>query len=171
MENSKQDKRPKRQSKVPSFETDPETQVERSIRYEHRNTAFIFIYEKACVTTTLNKRAWPRGYSDEEKLALRPGQYEFITHNSTTQRMMYLGRASIERAREHKKLASEVYVKGQRPPYIWEGPGTENANKLLPVSQQSVQPNQPTYLYHNHRICSFLLNRSTKLQPEIQPNN
>ena len=46
MENSKQDKRPKRPSKVPSFETDPETQVERSIRYEHKNTVFIFIYQK-----------------------------------------------------------------------------------------------------------------------------
>ena len=166
MENSKQNKRPKRQSNVPSFETDPETQVERSICYEHRNTAFILIYEKACVMTTLNNRAWPRGYSDEAKQALRPGRYEFITHNCAHHRMMYLGRASIERAREHKKLASEVYVKGQRPPYTWEGPGTENA-PLLPVSQQSVQPNQPTYLYQNHRICSFLLNRSTKSPAEI----
>ena len=145
MENSKQDKRPKRQSKVPSFEIDPETQVERSIRYEHRNTAFIFIYEKACVTTTLNNRAWPRGYSDEEKLALRPGQYEFITHNSTPQRMMYLGRASIERAREHKKLASEVYVKGQRPPYIWEGPGTENAT--IVTSEPTVSATQPANVF------------------------
>ena len=145
MENSKQDKRPKRQSKVPSFETDPETQVERSIRYEHRNTAFIFIYEKACVTTTLNNRAWPRGYSDEAKLALRPGQYEFITHNSLPHRMMYLGRASVERAREHKKLASEVYVKGQRPPYIWEGPGTETAT--IVTSQPTVSATQPANVF------------------------
>ena len=145
MENSKQDKRPKRQSKVPSFETDPETQVERSIRYEHRNTAFIFIYEKACVSTTLNNRAWPRGYSDEAKLALRPGEYEFITHNSAPHRMMYLGRASIERAREHKKLASEVYVKGQRPPYIWEGPGTENAT--IVTSQPKVSATQPANVF------------------------
>ena len=145
MENSKQDKRPKRQSKVPSFETDPETQVERSIRYEHRNTAFIFIYEKACVTTTLNNRAWPRGYSDEAKLALRPGQYEFITHNRAPHRMMYLGRASIERAREHKKHASEVYVKGQRPPYIWEGPGTETAT--IVTSQPKVSATQPANVF------------------------
>ena len=145
MENSKQDKCPKRQSKVPSFETDPETQVERSIRYEHRNTAFIFIYEKACVSTTLNNRAWPRGYSDEAKLALRPGEYEFITHNSAPHRMMYLGRASIERAREHKKLASEVYVKGQRPPYIWEGPGTENAT--IVTSQPRVSATQPANVF------------------------
>ena len=144
-ENSKQDKRPKRQSKVPSFETDLETQVERSIRYEHRNTAFIFIYEKACVTTTLNNRAWPRGYSDEAKLALRPGQYEFITHNSAPHRMINLGRASIERAREHRKLASEIYVKGQRPLYIWEGPGTENAT--IVTSQPTVSATQPANVF------------------------
>ena len=87
----------------------------------------------------------PRGYSDEEKLALRPGQYEFITHNSTPHRMMYLGRASIERAREHKKLASEVYVKGQRPPYIWEGPGTENAT--IVTSQPTVSATQPANVF------------------------
>ena len=145
MENSKQDKRPKRQSKVPSFVTGPETQVERSIRYEHRNTAFIFIYEKACVTTTLNNRAWPRGYSDEAKLALRPGQYEFITRNCATHRMVYLGRASFERVREHKKLASEVYVKGQRSPYIWEGPGTENAT--IVTSQPTVSATQPANVF------------------------
>ena len=170
MKNSKQDKRPKRQSKVPSFETDPETQVERSIRYEHRNTAFIFIHEKACVTTTLSNRAWPRGYSDEAKLALRPGQYEFITHNSAPHRMMYLGRASIERAREHKKLLSEVYVKGQRPPFIWEGPGTENAT--IVTSQTTVSATQPANVFvPESPDMLFLLNRSTKLQAEIQANN
>ena len=58
---------------------------------------------------------------------------------------MYLGRASIERAREHKKLASEVYVKGQRPPYIWEGPGTENAN--IVTSQQTVSATQPVNVF------------------------
>ena len=58
---------------------------------------------------------------------------------------MYLGRASIERAREHKKLASEVYVKGQRPPYIGEGPGTENAT--IVTSQPSVSSTQPTNVF------------------------
>ena len=91
MKNFKQDKRPKRQSKVPSFESDPETQVERSIRYDHRNTVSIFIYEKLFLTTTFSNRAWPRGYSDETKLALRPGQYEFISHKILPHRMMYLG--------------------------------------------------------------------------------
>ena len=54
---------------------------------------------------------------------------------------MYLGRATIERAREHKKLASEVYVKEQRPPYIWEGPGTENAT--IVTSQPTVSATKP----------------------------
>ena len=58
---------------------------------------------------------------------------------------MYLGRASIERAREHKKLASEVYVKGQRPPYIWEGPGTENAT--IVTSEPTVSATQPANVF------------------------
>ena len=100
--------RPKRQVKIPSFETDPETQVERSIRHEHRNTLFVFIYEKACVSTGLNSIAWPRGYSDEAKLALQPGEYEFIRHNRDPRRMLYLGRGPAERVREYKKQAAEI---------------------------------------------------------------
>ena len=80
MKNFKQDKRPKRQSKLPSFESDPETQE-----------VLIFIYEKLFPTTTFSNRAWPRGYSDETKLALRQGQYEFISHKILPHRMMYLG--------------------------------------------------------------------------------
>ena len=121
--------RPKRQVKIPSFETDPETQVERSIRHEHRNTLFVFIYEKACVSTGLNSIAWPRGYSDEAKLALQPGEYEFIRHNRDPRRMLYLGRGPAERVREYKKQAAEIYKKGQRPPFLWEGPGTTSATQ------------------------------------------
>ena len=145
MGNSKQDKRPKRKSQVPSFETDPATQVERSIRYKHRNTDFIFIYEKACVTTTHNNPSWPRGYSDEAKLAIRPGQFDFISQNNAHHRMMYLGRASVESAREHKKLASEVDFKGKRPPCIWEGRGTENA--VIVTTQPTVSANQPANVF------------------------
>ena len=59
--------------------------------------------------------------------------------------MIYLGRASIERTREHKKLAFEVYVKEQRPPYIWEGPGTENAT--IVTSQPTVSATQPANVF------------------------
>ena len=119
----------RQQVKIPSFETDPETQVERSIRHEHRNTLFVFIYEKACVSTGLNSIAWPRGYSDEAKLALQPGEYEFIRHNRDPRRMLYLGRGPAERVREYKKQAAEIYKKGQRPPFLWEGPGTTSATQ------------------------------------------
>ena len=121
--------RPKRQVKIPSFETDPETQVERSIRHEHRNTLFVFIYEEACVSTGLNSIACPRGYSDEANLALQPGEYEFIRHNPDPRRMLYLGRGPAERVREYKKQAAEIYKKGQRPPFLWEGPGTTSATQ------------------------------------------
>ena len=119
MENSKQDKRLKRQSNVPSFETDPETHVEKKYLLRAQEQLFFLSMKNRVLRqhlTTLN--AWPRGYSDEAKLALRPGQYEFISHNSVAERMMNLGRASIERAREHNKLTSEVYAKEQRPPYM-----------------------------------------------------
>ena len=121
--------RPKRQVKIPSCETDPETQVERSIRHEHRNTLFVFIYEKACVSTGLNSIAWPRGYSDEAKLALQPGEYEFIRHNRDPRRKLYLGRGLAERVREYKKQAAEIYKKGQRSLILWEGPGTTSATQ------------------------------------------
>ena len=120
---------PKRQVKIASFETDPETQVGRSIRHEHRNTLFVFIYEKACVSTGLNSIAWPRGYSDKEKLALQPGEYEFIRHNRDPRRMLYLGRGPAERVREDRKQAAEIYKKGQLPPFLWEGPGTTSATQ------------------------------------------
>ena len=52
MENSKRDKRHKRQSNVPSFKTDPETHVEKSIRYEHRNSFSFYQWKIVCYDNT-----------------------------------------------------------------------------------------------------------------------
>ena len=43
--------------------------------------------------------------------------------------MLYLGRGPAERVREYKKQAAEIYKKGQRPPFLWEGPGTTSATQ------------------------------------------
>ena len=115
---SKKTSRSKREVKAPSFETSPEVQVQRSIRYQHRNTLFCFFYHKACVSTTLNSIAWPRGYTDEQKLAMKPGQYEFIRHNQDTPRMLYLGYGLADEVRLHKKLTEERVKRGLPPTYL-----------------------------------------------------
>ena len=114
----KKTSRSKREVKAPSFETCPEVQVQRSIRYQHRNTLFCFFYHKACVSTTLNSIAWPRGYNDEQKLAMKPGQYEFIRHNQDTPRMLYLGFGLADEVRLHKKLTEERVKRGLPPTYL-----------------------------------------------------
>ena len=111
------------------LETDPETKVERSICHDRRNTLFVFIYEETCVSRGLNSIAWPRGYSDEAKLASQPGEYEIIRHNHDPPRMLYLGRGPVDIARKYKKQPDEIYKKGQQPPFLLEGPETISATQ------------------------------------------
>ena len=44
--------------------------------------------------------------------------------------MLYLSRGPAERVREYKKQAAEIYKKDERPPFLWEGPGTTCATQL-----------------------------------------
>ena len=142
METSSSKDRPKRQVKKPEFETDPEVQVERSIRYQYRNTLFCFFYQKACVSTTLNSKAWPRGYSDEDKIALKPRQSEFIRHNRGTHRMLYLGHGPADEVRLHKKLTSERVKRGL-PPTFLSSVSPELNSKLVPESPSFFSKDSP----------------------------
>ena len=118
IETSSSNARPKRQTKKPEFGTDTEVQVERSILYQYRYTLFCFFYQKACVSTTLNSKAWPRGYSEEDKIALKPRHSEFIRHNLGVHRMLYLGHGPVDEVRLQQKLTAERVKRGLPPTFL-----------------------------------------------------
>ena len=161
METSSSKDRPKRQVKKPEFETDPEVQVERSIRYQYRNTLFCFFYQKACVSTTLNSKAWPRGYSDEDKIALKPRESEFIRHNRGTHRMLYLGQGPADEVRLHKKLTSERVKRGLPPTFLsCVSPELNSKPKKSSVTQLPVDfvPESPSFFSQDSPLVATASN-------------
>ena len=122
---------------------------------------FAFFYQKACVSTTLNSKAWPRGYSDEDKIELKPRESEFIRHNRGTHRMLYLGHGPADEVRLHKKLTSERVKRGLPPTFLsCVSPELNSKPKKISVTQLPVDfvPESPSFFSQDSPIVATASN-------------
>ena len=94
------------------FETDPEIAVARSLRYEHRDTKFVFTNGQKILVASIENDKWPLGTTLDEKLSLKPGDPVKIILNRLPCDVTFLGRGSAKAASSYKTKAELRLIKG-----------------------------------------------------------
>ena len=108
----------KRAVKPKNFETDPETRVVRHIREQNRDTRWLFYYEKAVISTSLDGPIWPIGVTEDDKLSLKHGEWVSIIHRNGIRRAIYLGKGPSKQIGEHKAITANRLNRGEQPVFF-----------------------------------------------------
>ena len=159
------------------FETDPETDVARQERYDHRDTRFVFTNGTKVLISSLEGDKWPFGTTSDEKQALKPGDNFSIIYKSLPCDHTFLGRGNAKIATAFKTdaerrlskglpllyLNSEDQSKGQKVSIKEQHSfrSVTNVNEsqshvqlVTPTSTQSVNPVVQAVFEANERVVS-----------------
>ena len=112
------------------FETEPETAVARSFRYEHRDTKFVFTNGQNILMASIENDKWPLGTTLDEKLSLKPGDPVKIILNRLPCDVTFLGRGSARTAAFYKTKAELRLSKGLQLEFI-DCPPAQQTKKSL----------------------------------------
>ena len=129
-----------RVAKEPYFETDPETEVTRSLRYEHRDTRFFFTNEKKVGMASLEGDKWPFGTIIDDKLKLKSGDEFQIILKSLPCDVTLLGRGNAKAASSFKTDAEKRIAKGLELRYLYsEGHNASQTSSKEPADRNSMK--------------------------------
>ena len=119
-----------RVTKETHFETDPETLVARSLRYDHRDTRFVFSNGQKILVASIENDKWPLGTTLDEKLSLKPGDPVKIILNRLPCDVTFLGRGSSKAASSYKTKAELRISKGLQLEFL-DCPPLQQTKKSL----------------------------------------
>ena len=126
--------------KEPNFEADPETQVTRSLRYEHRDTRFFFTNGKKVAIASLEGDKWPFGTTIDDKLKLKPGDKFQIILKGLPCDVTFLGRGNAKSASSFKTDAEKRIAKGLELRYLYsEGNNASQTSSKEPADRNSME--------------------------------
>ena len=112
------------------FETDPEIAVARSLRYEHRDTKFVFTNGQKILVASIENDKWPLGTTLDEKLSLKPGDPVKIILSRLPCDVTFLGRGSAKAASSYKTKAELRLSKGLELEFL-DCPPVQQTQKSL----------------------------------------
>ena len=119
------------------FETDPETAVARGLRYEHRDTKFVFSKGQKILVASIENYKWPLGTNLDKKLSLKPGDLVKIILNRLPCDLTFLGRGSAKAASSYKTKAELRLSKGLQLEFL-DCPTVQQTKKSVTQNPLSI---------------------------------